>query len=165
MRPSKSKLSLERQCWKNEQYTPRECIEVVGIPDTTNETKVCDLIEVATSISITPDSLEANDKLIIKFSRRKDAEMVLSKKNKAKGFNPCSIGIESGKVFINESLCRYYTFLWSKCKTLWSEERIEAFWASNDQIKIIIEPKGAVSQITHITDLQKLFPSYDFQSK
>ena len=87
MRPSKSKLSLERQCWKNEQYTRRECIEVVGIPDTTNETKVCDLIEVATSISITPDSLEANDKVIIKFSRRKDAEMVLSKKNKAKGFN------------------------------------------------------------------------------
>ena len=99
MRPSKSKLSLERQCWKNEQYTPRECIEVVGIPDTTNETKVCDLIEVATSISITPDSLEANDKLIIKFSRRKDAEMVLSKKqtkkqkNKSKGFNHCSVGI------------------------------------------------------------------------
>ena len=83
MRPFKSKLSLERQCWKNEQYTRRECIEVVGIPDTTNETKVCDLTEMATSISITPDSLEANDKLIIKFSRRKDAEMVLSKKKQS----------------------------------------------------------------------------------
>ena len=98
-------------------------------------------------------------------SEEKMLKWFCQKKNKAKGFNPCSIGIESGKVFINESLCRYYTFLWSKCKTLWSDERIEAFWASNGQIKIIIEPNGAVSQITHITDLQKLFPSYDFQSK
>ena len=66
--------------------------------------------------------------------------MVLSKKSKAKGFNPRNIGNESGKGFIIESLCHYYTFLWSKCKTLWSDERIEAFWVSNDQIKIRIEP-------------------------
>ena len=57
--------------------------------------------------------------------------MVLSKKNKAKDFNPHSIGIESGKVFINKSLCRYYKFLSNKCKTLWSEEWIEPFWVSN----------------------------------
>ena len=77
-------ISLERQCWKNEQYSRRECIEIVGIPDTTNDTKVCELIEMATGISITTDSLKAchrfpsdqNDKSIIKFSRRKDAEMV-----------------------------------------------------------------------------------------
>ena len=86
-------------------------------------------------------------------------------KNKVKGFNLRSIGIESGKVFINESLCHYYKFLWSKCKTLWSEERTEAFWVSNGQIKIRIEPEGAVSRITRITDLQKLFPSYDSQFK
>ena len=42
---------------------------------------------------------EQNDKTIIRFSRRKDAEMVLSKKqtkkqkNKSKGFNHCSVGI------------------------------------------------------------------------
>ena len=76
----------------------------------------------AAGISITPDSLEAchclpsdqNDKLIIKFSRRKDAKMILSKKYKAKAYNPHSIDVESGKVFINESLCHYYKFLWSK---------------------------------------------------
>ena len=84
-------ISLERQCWKNEQYSRREYIEIVGIPDTA-DTKACELIETATGISITPDSLEAchrlpsdqNDKLIIKFSRRKDAEMVLSKLQKQK---------------------------------------------------------------------------------
>ena len=90
--------------------------------------------------------------------------MVLPKK-KAKHFNPRSIGLESGKVFINESLCCYYTSLWSKCKTLWSEEWIEAFWVSNSQIKMRIEPEGTVSGITHITDLLNLFPSYDLQFK
>ena len=46
----------------------------------------------ATGVSITPNSLEAchrllsnqNDKVIIKFSRRKGAEMFLSKKKKKK---------------------------------------------------------------------------------
>ena len=81
-------ISLERQCWKNGQYSRRRCIETFGIQDTPNETNVCELIETTTGISITPDSLEAcrrlpydgNYKLIIKFSRRKDAEMVLSKR-------------------------------------------------------------------------------------
>ena len=83
-------ISLERRCWKNKQYSQWGCIEIVGIPSSTNDTKVCELTETATGISITPASLEAshclpadqNDKLIIKFSRRKDVEMVLSKEKK-----------------------------------------------------------------------------------
>ena len=37
-------ISLERQFWKSEQYSRRDCIEIAEILDTTNETKVCDLI-------------------------------------------------------------------------------------------------------------------------
>ena len=66
---------MERQCWKNEQYSIQRGIEI----DTTNETKVCELIEMATGISTTTDSLKAchclpsdqNDKLIIKRSRKR----------------------------------------------------------------------------------------------
>ena len=83
-------INLERPCWKNEQHSRRKYIESVGILGTSNETKVCELIETVTGISITLDSLEAchclpsdqNDKLIIKFSRRKHTEMVLSKRKK-----------------------------------------------------------------------------------
>ena len=74
------------------------------------------------------------------------------KKNKDKGFKPLNVSIESGKVFINESLCHYYKFLWSICKNLWSVDCIEAFWVNNYQIKIRIEPEGAESRITHIAD-------------
>ena len=122
-------------------------IEIVGIPDTTNKTKVCDVVEMAIGVSIPLPVW----KLIIVYLPIKMInltsnfleETVLKwfcQKNKAKGFNPCSFVIESGKFFINESLCHYYNFLWSKCENLWSEERIEAFWVSNDQIKIKIEP-------------------------
>ena len=39
MRPSKTELSVLR-----EGYKEGECIEIVGIPDTSNETKTCELI-------------------------------------------------------------------------------------------------------------------------
>ena len=90
-------------------------------------------------------------------------------------FNPRSIDIDSNRqykhsidsidieVFINESLCRYYKFLWRKCKKLWDEKWIEAFWVSKGQIKFRTEPEGAVSQISLTQDLQKLLPDYNFQ--
>ena len=49
-------------------------------------------------------------------------------------------------------------------KRLWTEKWIEAFWVSSGQIKLTIEPEGAVSRISHIQGLQKLLPDYNFQS-
>ena len=34
----KREVDMKKQCWKNSQYSRRECLEVVGIPlDTSNE--------------------------------------------------------------------------------------------------------------------------------
>ena len=44
----KQLLDVERQCWKN---------EIVGIPDNTQEEKVCKLVSSGTRININPDSL------------------------------------------------------------------------------------------------------------
>ena len=164
-------MTFERQCWKTEQYSRRECIEIVRNPDTTNETKVCNLIEMAAGISITLESLNAchclpsnqNDILIIKFLRKTDAEMVLSKKSKGKGFNHRSIGIEKAKMFINESLCRTLTSYGVNAKHYGQRNGLKPSGLTMTKMKIRIKPEGAVSRITHITDLQKLFPSYDFQ--
>ena len=90
-------VSLERHHWKNEQHSQWECIEIVGILDTTNENEACELIEMATG---TPDSLEACHHL-------QDVEIFFSKKNKAKGFNLRSINIETGTAFNSESPCSY----------------------------------------------------------
>ena len=47
-------ISLEKQCWRNKQYSQRECVEIVGILDSTNETKVCEL----TGINVNQNCLE-----------------------------------------------------------------------------------------------------------
>ena len=141
------------------------------IPDSTKETKVCELIEKVTVVNVHQNCLELchllpsakkNNKIIAKFSRSKDAESVLWNKNKNEKFNPRSIDNDSSKVFINESLCHYYKFLWCKCKKLWGEEWIKAFWVSNSKIQLRIEPEVALSRISHIQDLQKLLPDYNF---
>ena len=62
-------------------------------------------------------------KVIIKFARRKDANLIRKNKNKLKGMNLCSIGINN-PVFINDSFCSYYKMLWCKCKKLWSSKYI-----------------------------------------
>ena len=163
---------LERQCLRKEQHSRRECVKTAGIPDSTNEIKVCKLIGKVTGINVNQDCLESchplpsekKHKIIVNFSRPEDAKSILQNENKNKNFNPRSIDIDSNKVFINESLCRYYKFLRSKSKKLWTEKWIEAFWVSNGQIKLRIEPEGAVSGISHIQDLQKFLPDYNFQS-
>ena len=33
-------VELERNCWSNEQYSRRECLEVAGIPDNTEDNKL-----------------------------------------------------------------------------------------------------------------------------
>ena len=110
--------NLEKQCWRNEQDSRREYVEIVGIPVSTNEIKGCELIGKVTGTNVNEGYLELchplpsdqKKQIFVKFARRKDAESVLRNKNKKKNFNPRSIDIDSNKVFINESLCRYYKF-------------------------------------------------------
>ena len=68
-----------------------------------------------------------------------------------------SIGITT-PVYINDSLCFYYKKLWSKCKKLWTNKFIFGYWVSNGSIKIRISERSPVKVISHIVDLEKLFP-------
>ena len=55
-------------------------------------------------------------------------------------------------------VCFYYKKLWSKCKKLWSNKFIFGYWVSNGSIKIRISKCAPVKVISHIVDLEKLFP-------
>ena len=89
-------VEIARQCWRNTQYSRQECIEIVGIPDNTQEEKVCQPVSFATEVNINFDSLEScvrlpskgNNKIIAKLSRRKDTESVLRNRKKLKSFDP-----------------------------------------------------------------------------
>ena len=138
---------LELQCWANEQYSRRECLEISGVSelvtDNDLEGKVLKLLE-KTDVEAHPDHIEAfhwiksnagPKKVIIKMLRRKDADKIRRAKKKLKGLYLPLIGINP-TVFINDSLCRYNNNLWAKCKKLWLNKFIHGFWTSNGSIRL-----------------------------
>ena len=91
-------VALERQCWGNSQYSRRKCLETTSIPDSISnddleETtiKIFDKLDVGIDPSNIEDChwLKSNGpkKVIIKFARRKDANLIRKNKNKLKGMN------------------------------------------------------------------------------
>ena len=75
---------------------------------------------------VSPSDIEAchrlkkdNDRVIVKFSRRKGCEQMMSVKKDLKHLKMQEVGLASNRtIFINTSLRPYYRMLWSKCKRL-----------------------------------------------
>ena len=75
-------VDLERHCWANAQYSRRDCLEIVGIPRSVDDNSLQEnVIQVFEKVgcSIDPSNIEGchriakrNDRVIVKFSRRKD---------------------------------------------------------------------------------------------
>ena len=160
--------SLERPCWANNQYTRRECLEITGLPENTENGNLEDLtLKILNEIDVNIDSRNVEDchciktqgpkKVIIKFSRRKDANKVRPAKKKLKGNNLTSLGINK-PIYVNDSLCTYYKKLCAKCKKLRDNQVIHAFCISNGSIKLKVSETGNVHTMTHDVDLEVLFP-------
>ena len=139
----------ERKCWANEQYARRECLEISGPPESVSDDTLEDKIQGvlrAIDAEVDTENIESCHRLkgkgskgrvILKFSKRKNAAKIKLNKKKLKSIDHRKIGLSSGtKVFINESLRRYYKLLWSKCKKLFLEKNIASFWVTNGTVKI-----------------------------
>ena len=122
-------FDLDRQCWANAQYSRRECLEIVSIPRSVNDNSLEEkVIQVFEKVGCNIDSsnieechciTKRNDRVIVKFSRQKDCQQVLSVKKNLQKLKMEDIGLTGdNKVFINHSLCPYYRVLWSKSNVL-----------------------------------------------
>ena len=61
----------------------------------------------------------------------------MNTKKKLKSMKPQNIGLPSGfKIYINESLCKYYKYMWWKCSLLQTRGSIQSFWVKNESIRI-----------------------------
>ena len=160
---------MERQCWANNQYSRRECLEISGIPENIENKDLENLtLQIFEKIDISVDPENVEDchwvkpqrlkKVIIKLSRRKDTNKICSEKKKLNGKNLTSLGINA-PVYINGSLCIYYKKLWAKCKKLHNNKLIYAFWISNGSIKLKVSENVNIHVITHYVDLEELFPN------
>ena len=68
-------------------------------------------------------------------------------------------GIPPSTLIFNLSLCRYYKFLWSKCKGLCLNKVVQSFWVV--QLLRLISNKivdKSFKVITNLDDLKILFP-------
>ena len=78
-------VQMERQCWANAQCSRRESVEIVGIPSSVHqnqlEDSVCKIFD-KLNCNIVKDNLEncqrlKGDRVIVKFSKRKECKQVL----------------------------------------------------------------------------------------
>lgn len=70
-------------------------------------------------------------KVVVKQSKRKDVYRVLKAKPSFKYADHTGTGIcPDTHMFVNQNLCWYYKFFWSKFKKLLLNKVIEMFWVS-----------------------------------
>ena len=79
-------VALEHQCWANAQYSRKECVEVAGIsPQVDDKHLEAKLLSIFQKVdcTIAPELIDDchqlgknNDRVIVKFNRRKDCKQV-----------------------------------------------------------------------------------------
>ena len=125
--------TLERKCHENEQYSRRKCLKISGIPNSIenralegNPLSLLRKVNALIDRSNVEDfhrlrsSSNAPQKVIIKLSKRKNDYRIVKAKLCFKNADVTKNGIPSNTpIFVNQILCSYYKFIWSKCKKLW----------------------------------------------
>ena len=87
---------MKRQCWANNQYSRRECLEISGFPESIENKDLENLplqIFEKIDVSVDPGNVEdchwvktqLSKKVIIKLCRPKDVNKIRSEKKKLKG--------------------------------------------------------------------------------
>ena len=100
-----------------------------------------------------------NNWTIVKFSNRKDCLQILRVKKQLKDLNCTLFNFPDGtKIFLNESICPYYIELWNKCKAIKNKNKLHQFYTINGIIKVKLVEHSSVKTVTHISDLDELFP-------
>ena len=165
-------VTVECQCWANAQYSRRECLEVAGIPrqvdDKNLETKVLSIFQ-KIGCTIDPTFIDDchqlrknNDRVIVKFTRRKDCKQILKVKKDLRNLDMEDLDLSRGtKIYINQSLCPYYRILWLKAKRLQNIGSIDNFYISSGTIKIKVTENSSPITTTHLDDFKIHFSDID----
>ena len=110
-------MTLERQCWVNAQYSRKECVEVVSIPrqvdDKDLEAKVLSIFQ-KVGCTIASEFIDDchrlgknNDRVIVKFTCRKDCKQVLQVKKDLKDLTADDLDLPRGKKYLSIKVCAH----------------------------------------------------------
>ena len=137
---------MEKDNYAQQQYSRRDSIEIVGIPeaipDKDVESKAIDIMK-AIGVTVARNEIQAchrlakKDRIIVKFVNRKTAVACLQSRAKLKTLKGKSLGLpDKCKLYVNKSLCPQYRKLFWKCKNLFKEAKIQSCWTYNGTIKV-----------------------------
>ena len=106
-------MVTKRKCWANEQYSRRECLEISGIPESVSDNVLEDKIhgvdidadiDIGIDIDADKENIEScyclkgkgnKGKVILKLSKREDADKIKSNKKIIKNIDHKKIGLSS----------------------------------------------------------------------
>lgn len=158
---------LERSTYQQQQYSRRESIEFVGLPEDLNgedlEKKVVEVFEHA-GVPVNQRDFHAihrlkkNSVVIAKCLNRRDAIAILRAKKKLRDCTDedrKKLGV-GGKIYVNESLCPEYRRLLGICNALHKKNKLASFYTINGSIKVTKTEDGEKVVIGHLDDLFKL---------
>ena len=156
----KGVTEIEKSQAKVEQYSRRNNVEISGIPHeilNNLEDKVIDIckdagieighmdIEGCHRLPLSRNNAGGTKRVIVKFVNRKHSEDVLRLKK---------IISSRSKVFISNSLCPYYRYLWDKCKELQRRGIFSQVFCLGAVVTIKVSENGPLVKIYHENDLK-----------
>ena len=159
-------VTLERSLYRQEQYSRRECIEIVGLPDSITdqaalEKKAVQVFRHA-GVEVTERDFHAIHRLkkksvvIAKCVNRRDATAILRAKKRLRETDDETkkkLGV-AGKVFINESLCPEYRRLFGVCNALFKQKKLCSSYTYNGTIMVCKHDGDEKQSIGHLSDLK-----------
>ena len=167
-------VKTERQCWENAQYSRRDSMEIVYIPNYSNDSVLEKTVRgVFKKIAVGIDErnvqacqhLKAKERIIVKLVNRKDCLQILRVKKELKSLDPTELQCpENTNIFSNESLCPCYRGIWNKCEKLRAILIMHQFYTISGLIRVKLEETGPSKIITHMADLKELFPDIDIEN-
>ena len=159
---------LERDGYRQQQYSRRECVELVGLPENLAgnalEEKVVEAFGHA-GVKVCKRDFHAIHRLrnhavvIAKCVNRRDANAILRAKRNLRELDDAGkkkLGVK-GKVYVNESLCPEYRRLYGICTSLYKLKKLASSFTINGSIKVCVSEGDEKQVIEHINDLHDLF--------
>ena len=159
---------LERDGYRQQQYSRRECVELVGLPENLSgsalEEKVVQAFGHA-GVKVSKRDFHAIRRLrnqavvIAKCVNRRDANAILRAKRNLRELDDAGkkkLGVK-GKVYVNESLCPEYRRLYGICTSLYKMKKLATSFTINGTIKVCVSEGDEKQAIEHISDLHGLF--------
>ena len=159
--------NIERSAFQQQQYSRRETIELVGLPDNLDgealEDKVVEVFKHA-GVEVEQRDFHAIHRLskksvvIAKCVNRRDAIAILRAKKNLREMGDDDrkkLGVRN-KIYVNESLCPEFRRLFGICNALHKQKKINSFFTVNGSIKVTCKEGGEKSVIGHMEDLYKL---------